>query len=149
MAAKTFQCRLVTPTAAVLDEPVTYASVPVWDGLMGILPNRGPIVAKLGMGELRLDFPSDDRRGEGGTRSYLVEDGFVQMVENRLTILASKAIPVEQLSQTDAEAELAAIDRTPAPAASIEIADQRRRDRDRARLKARLARASRGSGRGI
>ena len=56
MAANSFQCRLITPTAKVLDEAVVYASVPAWDGLMGVLPNRAPIVAKLGLGELRLQF---------------------------------------------------------------------------------------------
>lgn len=148
MAAKTFQCRLVTPTAAVLDEPVTYASVPMWDGLAGILPNRAPIVGKLGMGELRLDFPANDDRGQGGTRSYLVEDGFVQMVGNKLTILASKAIPVEEISQADAEAELAEAEARKAPLEHA-AAESLRRDRDRARLKVRLARSARAIGKAI
>ena len=30
--AKSFRCRLVTPTASVFDESVAYASVPAWDG---------------------------------------------------------------------------------------------------------------------
>lgn len=144
MAAKTFRCRLITPVAQVLDEPVTYASVPAWDGLFGILPDRAPIVAKLGLGELRLDLAST-QGGKGESRSFLVEDGFVQMVNNRLTILASKAFPTESLNAKEAAAELAE-----AEARQIAETDPTKRkleqerlkkDRDRARAKVRLARA--------
>lgn len=100
-------CTLVTPSASLLDEPVTYASVPLWDGLMGFLPGRAPILARVGLGELTLRFP-DSKKGGGGTRSYYIEDGFVQMADNRLRILADKAIPAEEITRADAEAELRA-----------------------------------------
>jgi F-type H+-transporting ATPase subunit epsilon len=86
--AKTFRCRLITPAAQVLDDQVTYASVPAWDGLFGVLPGRAPIVAKLGKGTLRLDYPSG---APGASKWFKVEDGFVQMVNDKLTILATKA----------------------------------------------------------
>jgi hypothetical protein len=53
LAGKTFRCRLITPAAQLLDAPVTYASIPAWDGLFGVLVNRAPIVAKLGVGVAR------------------------------------------------------------------------------------------------
>ena len=53
LMAKTFRCKLVTPSSALLDGQVSYANVPVWDGLMGIQPGRAPILARLGLGELR------------------------------------------------------------------------------------------------
>ncbi|MFN0133965.1 MAG: FoF1 ATP synthase subunit delta/epsilon [Phycisphaerales bacterium] len=139
MADKTFQCKLVTPAALVLDEPVTYASIPAWDGLFGVLANRAPIVAKLGLGELRLDFP-DKPNAKGGSRSYLVDDGFVQMVNNRLTILAAFATPVENLSEADAAGELASLEK--APAGDKAGAERASKERARARLKARLAKRS-------
>lgn len=139
MAEKTFQCKLVTPAAQVLDEPVTYASIPAWDGLFGVRANRAPIVAKLGLGELRLDFP-DKGNAKGGSRSFLVDDGFVQMVNNRLTILAAVATPVESLSEADAASELATLERAaPADKASAARANK---DKARARLKVRLAKRS-------
>jgi len=106
LAGKTFRCRLITPAAQLLDAPVTYASIPAWDGLFGVLVDRAPIVAKLGLGELKLELA--DR---AGTKSYLVQDGFVQMVNNKLTILASKAFPTESLNTSEAQAELAAAER--------------------------------------
>ena len=57
--AATFRCTIVSPTNQLLDGEITYASIPLWDGLMGILPGRAPIVASLGTGELRVDFPAE------------------------------------------------------------------------------------------
>ena len=150
MAAKTFRCRLVTPSAQVLDEPVVYASVPAWDGLFGVLPGRAPIVAKLGLGELRLDFP-DTGKSRGGSRSFLVEDGFVQMVNDKLTILAAKAFPAETLSAGEAEKELAAAERaTTSEADPIKRrVETDRISKDRARARAKAAMAKRAGGRGI
>lgn len=144
MAEKTFRCRLITPTAQLFDEQVKYVSLPLWDGLMGILPNRGPMVAKLGLGPLRVDFP--DREGaRGGSRTYMVEGGFVQMINNKLTILAEQAIPAETLIESEANAELAeAQSRRPTPGRdSAKEMDLISRDRARARLKVRMARESR------
>ena len=86
--AKTFRCRLITPAAQVLDDQITYASIPAWDGLFGVLPGRAPIVAKLGKGKLRLDYPAG---APGASKTFLIDDGFVQMVDNKLTVLATKA----------------------------------------------------------
>jgi F-type H+-transporting ATPase subunit epsilon len=134
---------LITPAAQVLDEQVEYASVPAWDGLFGVMVDRAPIVAKLGLGELRLDFPAGP--GGGGSRSFLVEDGFVQMVNNKLTVLATKAIPVESLSESEAKAELAEAQSRHAE----NPAEREKLKADRARASAKLALAKRGAGRGI
>jgi F-type H+-transporting ATPase subunit epsilon len=127
MANPTFRCRLITREAQVLDERATAAVIPAWDGLMGILPNRAPLVAQLGTGELRLDF-AEPGSGKGGSRAFFVDDGFVQMVNNELTILASTAIPAESLSESEAQAELAE-----ASARNLESLPQVERERVRTR----------------
>ncbi|MBX3353217.1 MAG: ATP synthase F1 subunit epsilon [Phycisphaeraceae bacterium] len=99
--AKAFRCRVITPEARLLDEEVSAVNVPMWDGQMGFLNQRAPIVGKLGTGELRLDFTG------GGERTYFLDGGFAQMVDNRLTILANEAVPAEQINETEAKAELA------------------------------------------
>ena len=127
--AKSFRCRLVTPTASVFDETVSYASIPAWDGLFGVLPGRAPILARMGAGELRVDFP-DSSKGQGGSRSYFVEGGFVQMAG-------------EQLSAADAQKELDALMAKSIPESVKERqaqVDRLNRDRDRARQKVALAR---------
>lgn len=94
MAKKSFDCTVVTPTASVVSGKAVYAAVPAWDGSLGVLPGRAPILARLGKGRLRLDFADTDK-GQGGTASYDIEGGFVKMAENKLTILAEKAAAVE------------------------------------------------------
>jgi F-type H+-transporting ATPase subunit epsilon len=150
--AKSFRCKLITPEAQVLDAPLSAAVVPVWDGSMGILPGRAAIVAKLGTGELRVDFaPQPAEAGapaaQAGSRSFYVDGGFAQMVENTLTILATKAVPAESLNESEAQAEVAEaesrrVEEMPDAAGRERI----RRERDRARHKLRLARQFRGRG---
>jgi len=150
MADNTFRCRLVTPAESLLDEPVTYANVPLWDGLMGFQHGRAPIVAQVGLGELTLRFPAGTHGG--GDRIFFVEGGFVQMAGNELLILAEKATAAERLTETVAQAELDEADRMTVPddapdklKAADDIADRR----NAARTKLRIARHTRGSGRGI
>jgi F-type H+-transporting ATPase subunit epsilon len=129
--AKTFRCRLITPQARVLDEDATYVQIPLHDGSAGILPRRAAMLGKLGLGELRVDFPA------GGSRSYFLDGGFGQMVGDSLTILAKDAIAAERLSEQDAKAELAEAEaRKPSGA---DDAAKITHDRARARLKLRLA----------
>lgn len=147
LAAKTFRCRLVTPTARLVDDAVVYASVPAWDGLFGVLPGRAPILARLGVGELRMDFP--DVKGGGGSRSFLVEGGFVRMVRDELTILAERATAAETITEEEAQADLKRIEdqikALPAtdPARSAKMAELMSAKRA-AEAKLRLARSHRG-----
>jgi F-type H+-transporting ATPase subunit epsilon len=82
----------VTPTESMLDDDVLYASIPAWDGQMGIMWHQSPMLTKLGIGSLRLDFP------EGGSRWYLIEEGFAQMQNDVLTLLAQSATPAEKIT---------------------------------------------------
>lgn len=146
--SKTIRCKVVTPTEKLLDEPVTYASIPAWDGLFGVLPGRAPIVAKLGVGELTLEFP-DTTHAAGGRRSYFVRGGFVEMAGDELTVLAEEAMPASSLTVRDAEASLKEAEAlTPAPDAADKgaEADRIRAERDAARARLTLAKKQQGQG---
>jgi F-type H+-transporting ATPase subunit epsilon len=146
VAEKTFQCRLVTPSEQLLSEPVAYASVPAWDGLFGVLPGRAPILAKLGTGELTLEFPGGGG-SRGGRRSYAVDGGFVQMSGNLLSILAERAVPAEKLVEGEVESELRAAEGKTAGDAKDKTAAQRlTRERDWARVRLRVARGAKTRG---
>jgi len=82
-----FQCVVVTPEQQVLDESLTQAIIPAEDGLLGILTQRAPLLAKLGKGPLRLDLAS------GQKKMFRIEGGIAQMKDNRLTILTQVATP--------------------------------------------------------
>jgi F-type H+-transporting ATPase subunit epsilon len=105
MAKTSIHCKVVTPSAAVADGQVAYASVPLSDGLIGFLPGRAPLLARLGLGELRLDFAGGSQ-GQSGSKAFFVEGGFVKMAGDELTILAERAVPSETLTAAAAEAEL-------------------------------------------
>jgi F0F1-type ATP synthase epsilon subunit len=143
VADKTFQFRLVTPQGKLIDSAARYASVPAHDGLIGFEHMRAPIVFKLGMGTLRVDFADDDKsRAAGGSRSYYVEDGFGQMIDNRLTILATRANAAETLTVSDVQAELnTALNKKASTPAE---AEQVRKEAERARKKLELAKSSKG-----
>ncbi len=107
MAETSFRCRLVTPAAALVDDQLSYASVPAWDGLFGVQPGHAPLLARLGTGALRLDY-ADSSKGQGGSRVFVIDGGFVRMANNQLTILAESAVAAESLTVGEAEAALKA-----------------------------------------
>lgn len=135
----TFRCKLITPEAQVIDDPATAAVVPLWDGLMGFLPDRAAFVGEMGSGELRVDFP-DKGAAKGGSRYYFVSGGFVQMLNNELTILAQHATAAETISEADAQAELNAAMAKPTTGLPAEEAERIMKARDKARAKVAAAR---------
>jgi len=130
LALMSFQCVVVTPEQQLMDEPVNQAIIPIFDGLLGILTDRSPLLAKLMIGPLRIDPAS------GGTRYYLIEGGIAQMKGNKLTILTQKATPADEITAESAQAEYAeATARRPTDARSQQIREQ---DLERARAKTAL-----------
>jgi len=137
--ADTFHCTLVTPEEQVLDDEVAYVTFPAWDGQVGIAPGRSPLLARVGIGSMRLDFPG------GASRWFMLEGGFAQMLGDRLTILSDKSTPAETLIASDAARELEAALAMPArDEPSIKAREQAQQA---AREKRRLARVA--SERGI
>src|SRR6266446_4017979 len=94
------QCVVVTPERAVLDEPVDFVALTLYDGELGVLPGRAPLIGRLGYGELRI------RRGES-TRRYFVDGGFAQVRNNVVTVLTPRAIRAEDIDPQAASQMLA------------------------------------------
>ena len=97
--ASELQLVLVTPETTLLDEPVSSLQFPLYDGQIGILPGRAPMVGRLGYGELRI-------RDASGERSYFVDGGFVQVKGPVVSILTNRSIPVSDVDAADAEQQL-------------------------------------------
>lgn len=112
MADKPFRCRLITPDARIFDAKVSYASIPMWDGKIGLMAGAGALVGKLGAGELRIEFVDRYEIGvkleESGKKSWFIDGGFMQNVNNELTILAAKALEAEGITEAQAKAEVQA-----------------------------------------
>ena len=99
-----FNCVVVTPEEQVVDQQVSQVVFPAFDGQIGILTDRAPLLAKIGVGELKLSMTS------GGEKSFFVDGGIAQMKDNHLTVLTTQAklpneIDVEAAKKEFEEAE--------------------------------------------
>ena len=94
------QCIVVTPESTVLDEQVDFVALPLFDGEIGILPGRSPLIGRLGYGELRLV-------AGGQTQSFYVDGGFVQVAANVVSLLTSRAMPATAVDTKVAAEHLA------------------------------------------
>ena len=124
-----FTCTVVTPEQSLLEEDVKHVSIPAWDGRMGVLPQRAPLLAKLGYGPLELELAG------GGKQRYFVGGGFVQMKGERLTLLTDEAKPVDQIDAEEAEAAL----KEAQALRGITADEVAKRDRDTERARAMVA----------
>ncbi|MBX6312176.1 MAG: ATP synthase F1 subunit epsilon [Isosphaeraceae bacterium] len=92
-------CVVVTPERTLFDELVDFVALPLYDGELGVLPGRTPLIGRLGYGELRT-------RVDGLTRRYFVDGGFVQVRDNIVTVLTGRAVPADQVDAHLASEEL-------------------------------------------
>jgi F-type H+-transporting ATPase subunit epsilon len=123
------QCIVVTPERAVLDEKVEFVVLPMFDGELGVLPGRAPLIGRLGFGELRT------RQGTV-TRRFYVDGGFAQVRDNVVTVLTPRALRAEEINTRAAEQALA---EELTSAASPEAQEKQLLGRDRARAQLRVA----------
>ena len=122
--ANELQLIVVTPETTIVDEPVSALRFPLFDGQVGVLPGRAPLVGRLGCCELNLSAAS-------GVRSYFVDGGFVQINGKTVTLLTARCLSNDDM---DADAVRAELDEaTKRPAANDADIDARFRDQDRAR----------------
>jgi F-type H+-transporting ATPase subunit epsilon len=96
-----FQCVVVTPEEQALEETASQVILPAWDGEIGILTSRAPLLVKLGVGVLRVDLAS------GPSRKFVIDGGIAQMKDDRLTILTNQALAPEDIDPATARAQYA------------------------------------------
>ncbi len=83
-AANRLQVEVVSPSAEVYSGPAVSVIAPAHDGETGILYGHAPMVVLLGDGILRV-------RSEGATRRFRVARGFMEVLDNTVTVLAERA----------------------------------------------------------
>ena len=101
------QCLIVTPEKTLLDQQAEFVALPLYDGEIGIAPDHTPMIGRLGAGELRIRTPERTSR-------FYVENGFVEVLNNVVTVLTSRAMPSEELDADVAAEQLEAAQRRPA-----------------------------------
>ena len=94
---KRLTLEIVTPDRALVRETVDEVQVPAAEGYMGILPGHTPLLATLQVGQLMY------RTGQQQTLLH-VAFGFVEILPDRVTVLAQVAERGEDIDVARAEA---------------------------------------------
>jgi F-type H+-transporting ATPase subunit epsilon len=92
--------RLVTPDRILADQTADAVEVPSKSGYIEVLFGHAPLLAEIGAGEVRL------HGGESEGQRYFVARGFVEVLPERVTILAEEAEKPEEIDTGGAQKEL-------------------------------------------
>ena len=124
------KCIVVTPEKLVLEKSANFVSLPLYDGEYGIAFNHTPVIGRLGAGELRI------KTGET-VDSYYVSGGFVEVLNNSVTLMPSRAVPVAQITKDVADKAFA--EASAKPASTLEETELRNAALQAARAMQRIA----------
>jgi len=86
----TIDLEIVTPERKLLSVKASEVEVPGVVGYFGVLPGHAPFLTSLGIGELSY-------KDATGTHFFAAADGFVEVLPNRVTILARLCEPAREI----------------------------------------------------
>ncbi|HEX9200636.1 MAG TPA: ATP synthase F1 subunit epsilon [Acidobacteriaceae bacterium] len=92
--------RLVSPDRLLLEATAEAVELPSSSGYLEALYGAAPLLAELGAGEVRL------HGGTSGDQKFFVAWGFVEVLPERVTILAETALRPDEIDQAEARQEL-------------------------------------------
>lgn len=92
--------RLVTPERILVDTTADAVDLPSRSGYLEVLFGHAPLLAELGSGEVRL------HGGHAGEQRYNVNWGFVEVLPERVSILAESALKPEEIDTARAQEQL-------------------------------------------
>src|SRR5881628_1047452 len=92
--------RLVTPDRVLVDATAEAVELPSMSGYLEALYGHAPLLAELGACEVRL------HGGTSGDQKFFVAWGFVEVLPERVTILAETALHPDEIDLAEAKQEL-------------------------------------------
>jgi len=99
--------RLVTPERTLFDHPADAVELPAKNGYFEVLYGHAPLVAELGAGDVIVHGGTDaEATGSDSELRYNVSWGFVEVLPDRVTILASDALKPNEIDVPRAEQQL-------------------------------------------
>src|ERR1700752_4615957 len=96
--------RLVPPERILFERTADAVELPAKNGYMEVLYGNAPLLAELGAGDVRLHGGSGS--DSGGEEIYNVSWGFVEVLPDRVTILANDALRPEEIDVPRAQQQL-------------------------------------------
>ena len=93
---------IVSPEKLLLSRAVEMVVLPAYEGEMGVLVGHAPMIVLLRGGVIRLY--------DGGTvrEQLYVSGGFAEITQERVTVLATEATPLADVSRDEGQRRLAA-----------------------------------------
>ena len=92
--------RIVTPDRVLVDTTADAIELPALSGYLEALYGAAPLLAELGAGEVKL------HGGSSGDAKFFVAWGFVEVLPERVTVLAETALKPEEIDAAQAQAQL-------------------------------------------
>jgi F-type H+-transporting ATPase subunit epsilon len=89
--ARTLLCEIVTPERIVYHNEAQMVVAPTIDGEIGVLPLHAPLVTCLKAGEIRVKIDDND------TDWIATSAGYLQVHEDKVIILADRAVMASQI----------------------------------------------------
>lgn len=86
---KTMHISVISPTTAAFEGTGESVVAPAHDGKVGILYDHAPMTVLLGEGELAV-------RSDGETLRFYVSRGFLQVVDNEVSVLAERVETIDR-----------------------------------------------------
>jgi F-type H+-transporting ATPase subunit epsilon len=93
--ADQLKVRLVTPDRILVDQTADAVEVPGKSGYFEVLYGHAPLLSEIGAGEVRLH--GGESGGSESVQRYVVARGFVEVLPERVTILAESAQKPEEI----------------------------------------------------
>lgn len=90
------QLDIITPIKSVLSQEVDQITLPTESGEITILPNHIPLLTKVKPGELTI-------KKNNKSSFFAITGGFLEMKDNKITILADYAIRAEDIEVAKAK----------------------------------------------
>ena len=103
-------CVITSPEGSVFNGEGSSVVVTATDGELCILPRHAPLIAALGNGEARVTLGKDGRRAR-----FFIHGGFCQVLNNQVTVLATRVESLESTAKADAEEKLKVLEANPPP----------------------------------
>ena len=97
--AETFDLEVATPERLVIREAATEAQLPAKSGYIGVLPGHAPLLSELGTGYASYVV-------EGKTYYLAVHGGFVEVLPDKVRVLATATEKAEEIDVQRAETAL-------------------------------------------
>jgi F-type H+-transporting ATPase subunit epsilon len=98
--ADVFQLEVATPERLIVEERATEAQIPARDGYLGVLAGHAPLLAELQTGGV-LSYVA-----EGRARYLAIHGGFVEVLPDRVRVLADMGERAEEIDVGRAQAAL-------------------------------------------